>query len=244
MLQVMFPDPKERDAQNLPTQHDNTAHVNLYKRGFQTHPLLTHSQKWGSAACGVVTHRVGQAELHFPAFPSLSVSSQGVPPQERFPADLEVEVQQPFVLARLGRHFHCLRAALLLWGSSWARNCYTFPGILLQLLNSWARGVFSCVTKATSELPLQVIHFLRLGAVRTGRGSSPSSWAPAHPCSPSPHFLSIFPSPLPALWISSSTTRHEDNLPETVPAATLEQGQSPVMNPTCRLDRWTDWQTI
>ena len=96
--------------------------------------------------------------------------------------------------------------------------------------HSWARCVFSCVTKAASELPLQVIHFLRLEAVRTGRGSSASSWAPAHPCSPSPHFLSIFPSPR----ISSSTTRHEDNLPETVPAAILEQGQSPVMNPTYR----------
>ena len=45
--------------------------------------------------------------------------------------DLEVEVQQPFVLARLGGHFRCLWAALWLWGSSRARNCYTFPGILL-----------------------------------------------------------------------------------------------------------------
>lgn len=33
--------------------------------------------------------------------------------------------------------------------------------------------VFSCMTKATSKLPLQVTHFVRLEGVRTGRGSCP-----------------------------------------------------------------------
>ena len=119
-------------------------------------------------------------------------------------------------------------------GSGWADDYYTFPRSSCSFSHSWATRVFCCMTDATSELPLQVTHFVRLEEVRTGRSSSPcmgsgSSSLTFYPPS-LPHHL---PFALPALRPDKKTTfqRPFNQMP------LLEQGQGPVMNSTQRLDR-------
>ena len=91
-------------------------------------------------------------------------------------------------------------------GSGWADDCYTFPRSSCSFSHSWA----TCVQLhdkghqqiAPAGHPLRQVG----GENRQGFLSMRELWLLL------PHFLSTFPSPPPALQMSSSNTRQEDNL--------------------------------
>lgn len=215
----MFPDPKEREAQNLPAQ-DEEAQVGLYQHWIQD-PSFTYTflktgirGLWLCDTCGWLGGTTFSSIL-LPVCFQLGCAA----------GELSL---QDWRRMRLGA------ALSLSGGSSRADDCYTFPRSSCSFSHSWATHVFHCMTEATSELPLQVIHFIRLEGVRTGRGSSPcvgsgSSSLTFYPPS-LPHHL---PFELPALTPDEKTTfqRPFKQLP------LLEQGQGPVMNSTWRSDR-------
>lgn len=113
---------------------------------------------------------------------------------------------------------HEAAAFLHTWWLTWsesaaAGNFSAFPSMLFSCFNSWARPVFSFVTKGTSFFRMHTSP--RSEAVRPYTVSVCSwdcSWHLGVPAgSSSPHFTFVFPSLFLILWMSSSSIRSEDS---------------------------------